>query len=144
MGALGMVQPNQTKKCSRHFALVADVPGLPAHPQRPNASRRERDTLGSFFPFVRGSNRFSTTGPTIETEAAHYGYGAGATRVQGAFQRCVQSVSGPSLLRAQTDQTVETGATVNPSHTDPNRDQEGKRRSESCVFQILKGTNPCT
>ena len=70
MGAVGMVQPTQTKKCSRHFALVADVPGLPAHPQRPNASRRERDTLGSFFLFVRGFNRSSTTAHNKNTMTA--------------------------------------------------------------------------
>ena len=141
-GTVAMVQCSQTKDAMRARIIVATVPqaftGL--FPQRPNGGCSHHSLEGRFlFAFVRGSNRFSTTWPTIETDAAHYGYGACATRVQGAFQRCVQSVSGPSLLRAQTDHPVETGATVNPSLTVPNRDQEGKRRSESCAIQILKG-----
>lgn len=135
---------NQTKHAVAARTLVATVPQAPhgLFRQRPKGTSCNLVSAGRFHfcRFVRGSNRFSTTWPTIENATERCGYVACATRVQGAFQRCVQSVSGPSLLRAQTDREVETGATVKPSRTAPNRDQEGKRRSEICLVEMkMKG-----
>lgn len=61
----------QTKDAMRARIIVATVPraftGL--FPQRPNGGCSHHSLEGRFlFAFVRGSNRFSTTWPTIETD----------------------------------------------------------------------------
>lgn len=129
MGTVTMVGFNQTKDAVERGSLSQVFLGASQTPAA-QCMLLHQHTAGRFHfcRFVRGSNRFSTTWPIIETEADHCGYGECATRVQGAFQRCVQSVSGPSLLRAQTDRMVETGATVNPSLPGPKRGSGGKEK----------------